>query len=276
MDIALYPAQEPLNENAAAYHAYLIERAQGLTPLEFNYGSDPYQSLALFPAEKPDGRVLLFFHGGGWTNGYKEWMSFMAPALNAKGITFVTAGYRLAPVHTFPTGFNDCAQALDWLWSNVDAYGGDASKIFVGGHSAGGHYAAMLAVSEATAAGIPCRTRIRGCVPVSGVYYFGDNSGMAVRPRFLGPLEAGLDQSASPLHLVDHGLPPFLLTWGDNDFPHLKRQALEMKAALAEQGNIADMLELPGCNHFTASYAAGDIDGMWVNAVDVWSGRLLT
>ena len=48
--------------------------------------------------------MLLFWHGGGWTSGYKEWMGFMAPALNAAGVTFVSAGYRLAPEHVFPAG----------------------------------------------------------------------------------------------------------------------------------------------------------------------------
>ena len=271
MDIANYPPQEPFNENAAAYHDHLIGRGKDLNPIEFRYGDDPYQSLGLFPAAHPDGRVLLYFHGGGWTNGYKEWMYFMAPAINALGITFVSAGYRLAPTHVFPTGFQDAARALYWVARNVASYGGDASQIFVGGHSAGGHYAALLAVTESAIDGLPCAGLMRGCAPISGTYYFGEKSGLSVRPRFLGPENMGTEDRASPIYHLHAGLPPFLLTWGSDDFPHLKRQSLEMEAALRAAGASVQGLELQGCNHFTASYAAGEVGGVWAKALDDWS-----
>ncbi len=274
MDIARYPAQEPFNENMVKYHAYLLERAGNLSPIEIDYGSDPYQSVGIFPAENPDGRVLLFFHGGGWTNGYKEWMYFMAPALNALGITFVSAGYRLAPNHLFPVGFQDCARALDWVGKNIHAYGADPEKIFVSGHSAGGHYAALLAVVREAVPGMSCSAHVRGCAPLSGIYYFGENAGMAVRPRFLGAPGTQTDDAASPLKHLKPGLPPFLLTWGEEDFPHLKRQGQEMAAALKKHEIPVETLELPGCNHFTASYAAGDVNGLWPTTFDKWSGTL--
>lgn len=275
MDIAHYPAQESFNENAAAYHAYLIDRAKDLTPIEVSYGDDPYQSIGIFPAEKPDGRVLLFFHGGGWTNGYKEWMYFMAPAINALGITFVSAGYRLAPNHLFPVGFQDSARALNWLTKHIGEYGANPDKIFVGGHSAGGHYAALLAVTAEAVPGMPCSSNIKGCAPLSGIYYFGENSGMAVRPRFLGPPDANADQAASPMRQLRPSLPPFLLAWGEEDFPHLKRQGQEMEAALKGNNTQVETLELPGCNHFTGSYAVGDVGGLWATTLSAWMNKVL-
>lgn len=274
MEIARYPAQEPFNENMTVYHSHLLERAKDLKPIEVNYGDDPYQSLGIFPAAKPDGRVLLYFHGGGWTNGYKEWMYFMAPALNALGVTFVSGGYRLAPGHVFPTGFQDCARAVDWLAGHIAEYGGDPGKLFVSGHSAGGHYAALLAVTPEAIPGVPCAARLKGAAPLSGTYYFGENAGLAVRPRFLGPVERAAENAASPLHQVRSGLPPFLVAWGEQDFPHLKRQAQEMVAVLEAAHNDVETVELPGCNHFTASYAAGEVGGVWPRAFDAWSRRL--
>ena len=81
-----YPPQEPFNELGRAYHDAVSAKAPAAAPLERQYGSDPYQSLALFAPADPRGDVLVFGHGGGWTNGYKEWMAFMAPALNARGV----------------------------------------------------------------------------------------------------------------------------------------------------------------------------------------------
>jgi acetyl esterase/lipase len=270
MRIEAYPAQEPHSEGMAAYHRHLMALAENLHGQEAQYGEDPYQSIVVFPTEKPSGKVLLFFHGGGWTNGYKEWMVFMAPALNKLGITFASAGYRLAPQHPFPTGLDDCAAALAWLSGNAARFGGDPGQIFVGGHSAGGHYASLLGVNEGKHAGLGLPALIRGCAPVSGVYYFGDDSGMAVRPRFLGAPELGNDVLASPRLQLGGRACPFLVSYGENDFPHLIRQAQDMAAALQGKGLSVQTLILPDCNHFTASYAAGEMNGIWPNTLNAW------
>ena len=106
-----YPPQEPLSEAGQAYGAECWRRRRGHRRAEeFAFGADPYQRLLVFEAAQPDGRVLLFWHGGGWTSGYKEWMAFMAPPFNAAGVTFVSAGYRLAPQHVFPAALDDCVR----------------------------------------------------------------------------------------------------------------------------------------------------------------------
>ena len=138
MKIADYPPQEPFNANAAIYHDEVMRRGMNAGPsVESRYGDDSYQSIAIFPAPEPDGRLLVFVHGGGWTNGYKEWMSFMAPAFIAAGVTFVAIGYRLAPGQVFPAGYDDVADGLIHVLRRVGVHGGDPNKLYVGGHSAG-------------------------------------------------------------------------------------------------------------------------------------------
>ena len=110
--LAAYPAQEPLSALGAAYSARVLALGAGIRGEDISYGDHAHQALTIFRPEHPSGIVLVVFHGGGWTNGYKEWMSFMAPALNGQGITLVSATYRLAPEHVFPAGFDDCADAI--------------------------------------------------------------------------------------------------------------------------------------------------------------------
>jgi acetyl esterase/lipase len=270
MRIEDYPAQEPLSANAQAYHAEVLRRAQDLAPTEeARYGSDPYQSIALFAPANPTGVVLAFIHGGGWTNGYKEWMSFMAPAYTARGIIFATLGYRLAPQHVYPAGLEDIAEALRWLTVHASKHGGDPGRLFIGGHSAGGHYAAWLAVRRnwQAQAGLP-HDVVRGCLPISGVFTFGEGSGLTMRPRFLGP--AGTDEDASPIANIDQNPPPFLLAHGDKDFPHLIAQAERMEAALRAKGGRVERLVLAGRDHFSASYAGGEPDGPYVPRALAW------
>jgi arylformamidase len=252
MKLADYPPQEPLSEAGAAYSAECWKRGEGIAGEDIGYGPDAYQRLLLFKPARPDGRVLLFWHGGGWTSGYKEWMGFMAPAFIAAGITFISAGYRLATQHAFPAGLEDCRSALAWAKKEVPG------EIFIGGHSAGGHYAAMLAARGGG-------WIMRGCMPISGVYEFGEGSGLSTRPRFLGE-DAANERLASPRFQLEAPLPPFLLAFGGNDFPHLVGQAKRFAAAVRDAGGEAEELELAGRTHFTASYAGGEANGPWVPA----------
>jgi arylformamidase len=266
MKLADYPPQEPLSPAGTAYGVECWQKGEGRDGEEFAFGPDPYQRLLVFRAARPDGRVLLFWHGGGWTSGYKEWMSFMAPAFTAAGVTFVSAGYRLAPQHVFPTGLDDCASAVAWVVREIAGHGGDPRQLFIGGHSAGGHYAALLSVNgrALAAAGLP-RSTVRGCLPLSGVFDFGPASGLSMRPRFLGT-DPGNDVAASAIAQIEMPLPPFLVAWGANDFPHLVPQGRAFVAALRKAGGAAEDLEMAGRTHFSASFAGGEADGPWVPA----------
>lgn len=267
MRIEDYPPQEPFSENARKYHLETLRLGEGILPArEISYGASPYQSLAVFPASKPDGRVLLFVHGGGWTNGYKEWMYFMAPPLNAAGVTFISAGYRLAPGHVFPAAYEDVAAAFGRVYDLLGEVGGDASKLYVGGHSAGGHYAALLATrADWRRARWPAANPVRGCLPISGVFRFGEGSGLSMRPRFLGPPDAEVDKAASPVVGIEDRT-PFLIVHGDRDFPHLMTQGAEMETELKRLSIPVERIVLEGADHFGASYAAADPNGVWVQA----------
>lgn len=267
-----YPPQEPFSNVARRYHDQVVRLGAGIAGIEVAYGDDPYQALALYLPEAPIGTVLAFVHGGGWTNGYKEWMAFMASPFTDAGIVFASIGYRLAPAHVFPVGFDDVTRALAWLHASIAAYGGDPARLFVGGHSSGGHYTALAAARRDWQGplGLPTDV-IRGCLPISGVYAFGADSGLATRPRFLG--DETNDVAASPIRRIDGAPPPFLIAYGECDFPHLRRQAGEMASALERAGGEATLVELAGRDHFTASLAGGEADGPWVPRALDWMAR---
>jgi arylformamidase len=270
-----YPPQEPLSGNGLAYHQRVMAMGAGVEGCDARYGDDPYQGLTVFQAKTPNGSVLVFFHGGGWTSGYKEWMAFMAPALNAQGITFVIAGYRLAPEHIFPVGFDDCADAMSWVWNNISRFGGDPNRVFAGGHSAGGHYASLLSVTHDWRDQRKLPAMIRGCLPVSGVYRFGEASGMALRPRFLGPATNDNELAASPELRLTFPLCPFLIAYGERDFPHLRLQAEQMCDALKRNHCHVEKLILHDCDHFSASIALGELDGAWVRSAVGWMAKVV-
>ncbi len=272
MRVEDYSPQEPASPVGAAYAAECLKRGSGVAGEDMQYGPDPYQSLAFHRAARPNGSVFIFWHGGGWTGGYKEWMAFMAPAFTAAGVTFVAPGYRLAPQHLFPAGLEDCADAVAKAHAECGRFGGDPARIFLGGHSAGGHYAALLAVTQDWRAKrkLP-RDVVRGCLPISGVYQFGEGAGLSMKPRFLGT-EPANERAASPIHNIQVA-PPFFLAHGDKDFPHLMKQAEAMEAALKRAGGAVERHVLTGRDHFSASHAGGEADGPWVPKALAWIAK---
>ena len=273
MKIEDYPAQGRLSDAGEAYVAETLKRGEGVAHENVAYGDDVYQQVAVFTPEagQANGTILMMMHGGGWTNGYKEVMAFQAPPLTAAGIVVVSVGYRLAPANVFPTGYEDTLQGIAWVYNNAARYGGDPERLFVSGHSAGGHYAALMAVTRdwQEDLGLP-ENVIRGWLPISGVYDFGEGSGLSMRPRFLGPENTGSEVAASPIHQIDGTPPPVFMTHGEEDFPHLCTQAEAMEAALAKIGCDVERDVFPGRNHFTAHLAAGEIDGPWVGRALKW------
>ena len=260
-----YPPQEPVSAFAQSYTDDLIRRIDLNAGENHYYGSDPYQSIALFRPRTPNGTILAFLHGGGWTNGYKEMMGYMAPAFLGHGVIFASIGYRLAPRHCWPSCFEDGAAAIAWLVQNATAAGGDPGRIFVGGRSAGGHISSLLAVRRDWQGrhGLSADV-VRGCIPVSATYLFGEKSGLSSRPRFLGPVHKANEVPASPLLNIQGRPRPFLMAWGEKDFPHLIKQASMMAVALRAAGGSVETIEMQGCDHLGTSLPTGDPLSPWM------------
>ena len=272
MNIFDYPPQEPLSEFGLRHFQEMARRNSLLLGVEHSYIDDcPQRKLLYFPAARDDAPLLIFFHGGGWTNGFKEYAAFMGPLFAQAGIAFVTAGYRLAPEHTFPTGWLDCADAVRWCWNRRSVWKVRGDKFFVGGFSAGAHYASLLATRTDWTVERSLPTDIvRGCLAISGSYRFDAKSGFSARPRFLGEPSLGNDLAAAPVEYVSADVPPFHVSWGEDDFPHLVRQGREFTASLERVRCDVTSLEMPGRDHLGAGFAGGEYDGPWFASAQSW------
>ena len=264
-----YPAQLPRPEPVLAFQKALWDKSRNVEGIDIPWGDDIYQRIAIYPAPEPTGAVLAFIHGGRWTSGHKEAMAFMAPGFHAAGITFASLGHRLAP-HSYDEGFSDLCGGLACLASNAENFGGDRDRIFLGGHSSGGHYAAQLSVTGDWQAGrgLP-RDVIKGCLPISGVY---DVSSRADFDDWPPPcLKDGDDgHDKSPKYRVSKTPPPFLITWGDEDYPFLIPQAKEFAHTLAHGGGDVETLEVPSMTHFTVLGDAANPGGSWNRRAVAW------
>ena len=239
------------------------------------YNTDPRQNLDIYRPHAPLGHalpVLLFVHGGGWTNGYKEWVGLLGPSVTAFPALLVCVSHRLAPANRFPAPFEDCVAAIRWVYDHIAEFGGDPEQIFVGGHASGGHLItlATLRINELTASRLP-KDVIRACFPVSGRFnmVFGTPVPGSAEHRHQSVLfTPGQDPiPASPLHQIRKCKTSFLLTYGSDDIPSIIKDNEQMLAALKARGVRAERLILDGCNHFDTGTEIRHLNSPWMQAV---------
>lgn len=204
--------------------------------------------------------ALVFWHGGGWTNGHREYVRFMAPSVTRLGLALVAPSYRLVHEARLPAALDDCAAALNWLVRDAPALGLDATRLVLGGHSAGGHLAAMTALHSPPSA-------VRACLPISAIL---DLHHPAPAP---GSLEERVyttvlqdrddDARLSPIHWARGNRVPMVLTCGEHDSPRVLRSNQRMMALLQTQPAPAALHVDAGANHFTTHLALADATHPW-------------
>ena len=212
--------------------------------------------------------VLVFWHGGGWTNGYRQWVRFMAPHVTRLGVVLVAPSYRLAPEHTLPAIIGDALELLTVLPRRVEEWGGAPNRFYLAGHSAGGHLATMAALSSERERRIPSGT-IRACLPISGIQDLHDAQPAPgsleerVYTHILRGLDSAQDVVFSPVYWTKGNRIPFDLTVGEHDSDRVRRSNRRLQALLHAQQSPVTLQELPGRNHFDTHLDLRDPDHPW-------------
>jgi len=195
--------------------------------------------------------VLVYFHGGGWTIGDLDTHDTLCRELaNGSGCALVAVDYRLGPEHRFPAAPNDSMAALLWVQANASSLGLDATRIGVGGDSAGGNLAAVTAIAARDRGGprlafqllIYPATDMR-CIAASHVtngqgYLLTSDTVRYFHDHYIDDRKHDLDWRASPLLHPDLSrLPPALVITAG--FDPLRDEGLNYAQRLSEAGNRA-------------------------------------
>lgn len=156
------------------------------------YGPLARQQLDLYQPQgaSPQGGwpVVVFFYGGSWNSGERADYRFVGEALAGRGVLALVADYRLYPQVRYPDFLQDSAQAVAWGLRNAHQWGGNPSRLFVMGHSAGAYNAAMLALDARwlRAAGHD-PSELAGWIGLAGPYDFLPTNNMDAQPVFFHP-----------------------------------------------------------------------------------------
>jgi acetyl esterase/lipase len=218
------------------------------------YGAGPRRRLDVYTpspglaAEAGNTPVVVFFYGGRWQSGERAMYRFVGAALAARGVATVIPDYRLYPEVRFPRFVEDAAAAVGWARAHAGEFGGDARRLFLMGHSAGAHIAALLALDGGylRAQGLEPRD-LCGVVGLAGPYDF-----LPLRSADLIAIfgsQADWPRSQPIAFAGAAPAPPMLLATGDSDDSVDPGNARRLAARLNETGAAATVTVYPGVGH---------------------------
>jgi acetyl esterase/lipase len=281
-----------------------VEQVCGIAYVDGPEADPVHHRLDLFlPKGQKGFPVLVLIHGGIWMWGDKCWYglySSVGEFFASQGIGVVLANYRLSPQVKHPEHARDVARALAWTKAHIAEYGGRPDCIFLAGHSAGGHLAALVATDPIYLRDVGMQSQdLRGVIASSGVYRIptdgasvtlGGNApnafwldqvlpprsgrtwswsklafvpGIPVQADIYRPVfdpDPHVREQASPITHVRPGLPPFLILTAENELPTLPEMAEEFHAALVQQGCDAQRRCIPHRNHSSVLLRALHVD----------------
>src|SRR6266581_3996362 len=184
--------------------------------LDVPYGTTEAEKLDIFPAHGKSRALLMFIHGGYWRSLDKKRFSFVAPALVEAGITVAVPNYALCPAVQVEDIVMQMVQACAWLYRNGGNFGTPADRLYLCGHSAGGHLAAIVKVPS-----VNCDVRLD------------ERSALKVSPAFLPPA------TDAPLATAVGG--------DENEGFHIQNRLIGERWGNARREDVP----CPGENHFT-------------------------
>lgn len=226
--------------------------------IRYMAGNDERHVLDVYaPRDAQGAPVALYFYGGGWRSGDKDLFEHLGRAFAVRGIVAVVVNYRLTPDVKSPAHANDCAAATAWTYRNIEQYGGNPNNIFLTGHSAGAHLAALITLDRQylDPVNVP-EEAIRGVIMMSGVADLREHVEAAVftRREYVEEAFGSTTEelaAASPITHLRAGLPPFLVIVAEDDPPSHREQGRNFADALRDAGNEAMFISVKGRDHFS-------------------------
>ena len=217
--------------------------------LDVPFGETLEETLDVFPADKPDSPILVFIHGGYWRRLSSKEFSFVARGLVANGWTVVVTNYALCPKVSLPEITRQSRAAVAKIARSSAAYNGSDRKIYVAGHSAGGHQVARLLDTDwVSDYGLP-DDLIKGGYALSGIYDLAPLQYSWLQPVL--QIDQAVICSESPVYNMPDVAPPLLVEVGGEESPEFKRQSRDYYEQCIEAGLNATYQEQESKHHFS-------------------------
>ena len=200
--------------------------------------------------------VLVFIHGGSWKKGDKKTYWWLGRNMANKGVVTVIINYRLTPQFQYEEMATDCATAIKWVKNNISQYGGNSNQIFVMGHSAGGHLAALINSDPRFFKHQNIQNPIKGLI-LNDTFgldmheYLSSAENDEFTASFLKTFSTDQEKwkIASPLTYLNNIRNPHLILVGEKSYPSIKNQSKFLFDELKSMNNPVEFHVLKNKKH---------------------------
>jgi acetyl esterase/lipase len=198
--------------------------------------------------------VLVFIHGGSWNSGNKNLYWWMGRNFARKGIVSVIINYPLAPENYYDVMANYNAFAVKWVKEHVANYGGNPERIYLMGHSAGAHLAALVSMDEQFFKSAGMDNPVKGVIlnDAFGLDMFQYLTKSKSQPEPYSKVftdDPAIWKQASPYHHIKNNGVPFAIYTGEKTYDTIKIQSVMFKDKLIQHGIRTDFKEIKNKKH---------------------------
>lgn len=255
----------PDNEDYIRRGTELSARIRGTLRcnLDVPYGDTPLQKLDIFQSGFDAAPIVVFIHGGYWYSLDKSDYSYVAGPLVANGADAVLINYDLCPAVTLDVVVGQCMKALAWVYRNLATASAQPRRLFVSGNSAGAHLAAMALARDWSADQLP--EILSGAFCVTGIYDV--QPVPLIKANELIGLTMDVARRNSPMFMRPSTRSPVLVAVGGDETEGWIRQSRDYTAMLRRHDVPAELMVVPGKNHFSIAESLGDPDSVLVGAI---------
>jgi arylformamidase len=225
-------------------------RARLGMPRREAYGPTEVEKLDIYRAKVPNAPIFVFIHGGAWLGGEAKNHAFPAELFVNAGAHYVVLDFiAIAAANgDLRVMADQVRRAVAWVYKNAASFGGDPSRLYVGGHSSGGHLCGVTLVTDwSRDYGLPADI-IKGSLCMSGMYDMKPVR-LSKRGNYIHFDDAMEDAMSTQRHL-DMLHAPIVVTYGSNETPEFQRQNRDFAAAAQAAGKPVELIEGLNYNHF--------------------------
>ena len=228
------------------------------TPQRAAYGPTEIEKLDVYRTNRANAPIFIFIHGGNWLLGFAKQYGYPAEMFVNAGAHYVALDF--ASVKEVGGDLSVMAaqvrRGIAWVYNNAASFGGDPDRIYIGGHSSGGHLCGVALVTDwQKEFGLPPNI-VKGGLCMSGMYEMAPVR-LSFRRTYVNFTDAMADTMSSQRH-IDKLNAPIIVTYGTFETPDFQRQSRDFAAAVKTAGKPVQLIEAPNYHHLEMAESLGN------------------